>query len=153
MLSSELRSFRRGREGACCSFVADLLVLLFLSSRHRSEAAVCQLLSNLGAVLMVFQIPLSCESNLFLSSILGSRGTPKASKTRLGGAFFSLCGPGGPQEASKVNFCSILGAFLGFLLGAFGAHFRNRGCFGCSLAAFFHDFGGLSLEAGFKSQT
>ena len=105
---------------------ADLVALLFLSSRRRSEATVCQLLSNLGAVLMVFQISLSCESSLLFSSVLGSRGTPKASKTRLGGAFFSLCGPGGPQEASKVNFCSILGAFGGLLLGAFGAHASSQ---------------------------
>ena len=96
---------------------------------------------------MVFQIALSCESSLLFSSVLGSRGTPKASKTRLGGAFFSLCGPGGPQEASKVNFCSILGAFGGLLLGAFGAHFRHWGCFGCFLGAFFHALGG-SLFGG-----
>ena len=93
---------------------------LSLFSRRRSEAIVCQLLSNLGAVQMVFQIAPSCESSLLFSSVLGSRGTPKAFKTRLGGAFFNLCGPGVPQKASKVNFCSILGPFWGLLLGAFG---------------------------------
>ena len=96
---------------------------------------------------MVFQISLSCEWSLLFSSVLGSRGTPKASKTRLGGAFFSLCGPGGPQEASKVNFYSILGPFWGLLLVAFGAHFRHWGCFGCFLGVFFHAFGG-ALSGG-----
>ena len=96
---------------------------------------------------MVFQIALSCESGLLFSSVLGSRGTPKASKTRLGGAFFSLCGTGGHQEASKVNFCSILGPFWGLLLGAFGTIFRDWGCFGCFPGAFFHAFGG-TLSGG-----
>ena len=99
---------------------------------------------------MVFQIALSCESGLLFSSVLGSRGTPKASKTRLGGVYFSLCGPGGPQEASKVIFYAILGSFWGFLLGAFGAHFRHWDRFECFLSAFFHDFGGALSGSRFQ---
>ena len=103
-LFSELRSFRRGREGACCSFGADLLALLFLASRHRSEATVCQLLSNLAAVLMVFQISVSCESSFLFSSVLGSRGTPKASKTRLGMLFSAFVAQGVPKKLPRSIF-------------------------------------------------
>ena len=100
---------------------------------------------------MVFQISLSCESSLLFSSVLGSRGTPKASKTRFVGAFFSLCGPGGPQEASKVNFYSILNPFGGLLLGAFGDIFAMGAALDAFRVSFFMLSGGLSLEAGFKS--
>ena len=140
---------RRGHAVAWVLLRWYIAVSLF--SRRRSEATVCQLLSNLGAVLMVFQISLSCESSLLFSSVLGSRGTPKASKTRLGGAFFSFCGQGGPQDASKVNFCSILVSFWELLLGTFGSIFIIGAALGAFWVSFFMLSGGLSLEAGFKS--
>ena len=77
----------------------------------------------------------------------GLQGHPQSFEIVSWGVLFSLCGPGGPQEASKVNFCSILGCFGGLLLGAFGAHVRHWGCFRCFPGVLFHAFRG-ALSGG-----
>ena len=119
---SELRSFRRGKEGAAPRSRASLVKF--------SEAFFSLFLLILGTVLVPF------------GSYFGPRGVP-------GDPLGSLCAIPLPQDPPKPDFELILGAFWDPFWSLVGTSFRLRARCGPSRRPFLSVFGSVWSPLGF----